>query len=51
VWLISVEDETDPAALRIAAIVASVVLGPILSPQGTELFGVRTARLKLESFV
>jgi hypothetical protein len=50
VWLVSAEKEDDQAALQIAAIVASVVLGPILSPGGTELFGVRTARLKLESF-
>jgi hypothetical protein len=49
VWLVSTEGEPDTAALRISAIIASVVLGPILSPSGAELFGVRTARLKLES--
>jgi hypothetical protein len=48
VWLVCIEEETDDAALQIAAIVASVVLGPIVSPGGTELFGVRTARSKLE---
>jgi hypothetical protein len=48
VWLVELEGEEDEAALRIAAILASVVLGPILSPDGEELFGVRTARAKLE---
>jgi hypothetical protein len=55
IWLIAREEEQeegkddgDEAALRLAAILASVVLGPILSPEG-ELFGVRTARGKLEA--
>lgn len=48
VWLIACEADDDPAALRMAAIFASSMLGPILSPSGDELFGVRTARLKLE---
>ena len=48
VWLVVTEGDTDEAALRLAAILASVVLGPILSPDGQELFGVRTARAKLE---
>jgi hypothetical protein len=48
VWLVVTEGEQDAAALLLAAILASVVLGPILSPDGEELFGVRTARLKLE---
>jgi hypothetical protein len=48
VWLVSHEAEDDRAALTIAAIFASVLLGPILSPPGDELFGVRTARMKLE---
>ena len=48
VWLVVLEKDDDPVALRIAAILASVVLGPILAPAGDELFGVRTARLKLE---
>jgi len=46
-WLIGVESEVDRTALLCAAIMASVVLGPILSPSG-ELFGVKTARSKLE---
>lgn len=48
IWLVSHDTESDRVALTIAAILASVLLGPILSPSGDELFGVRTARLKLE---
>jgi hypothetical protein len=47
-WLVAVESEADRTALLCAAILASVVLGPILSPGGSEIFGVRTARMKLE---
>jgi hypothetical protein len=49
VWLFAVHGDEDLVALRLSAIVASVVLGPILSPDQSALFGVRTARLKLES--
>lgn len=42
------DPDADRVALTIAAILASSLLGPILSPNGDELFGVRTARLKLE---
>ena len=50
VWVfVSVESTPDRAALLVAAILASVVLGPVLSPDGDELFGVRTARMKLEA--
>ncbi len=48
VWLVSAEGPTDVTALLIAAIFASVFLGPILAPDESELFGVKTARLKLE---
>jgi len=48
VWLVVRETEEDRVALSIAAIFASSMLGPILSADGDELFGVRTARLKLE---
>jgi hypothetical protein len=48
VWLIVTEADADPTALLLAAIFASVMLGPIVSPDGTALFGVRTARQKLE---
>jgi hypothetical protein len=47
VWLIETIGEPDGVALLFAAILASVVLGPILSPDQRELFGVRTARAKL----
>jgi hypothetical protein len=47
VWLVATEGESDRTALLIAAIVASVVLGPILSPEQA-LFGVKTARGRLE---
>jgi hypothetical protein len=47
-WLVTREAEDDRVALTIAAIFASTLLGPILSPAGDELFGVRTARMKLE---
>jgi hypothetical protein len=48
VWLVTLERDDDRVALTIAAVLASSLLGPILSPRGDELFGVRTARLKLE---
>jgi hypothetical protein len=50
-WIVAIESAGvggDRAALTIAAILASHFLGPILSPDGIELFGVRTARMKLE---
>jgi hypothetical protein len=48
IWLVVPEVEDDRAALTIAAIFASTMLGPILSPGGQEIYGVRGARLKLE---
>ena len=48
VWLVKAEGEDDRIALRIAAILASVLLGPILAPRGASLFGVKTARARLE---
>ncbi len=47
VWLVQLTAAHDDAALLVAAVLASVLLGPILSPDGTELFGVKTARAKL----
>jgi hypothetical protein len=47
VWLVEVTATPDDTALLVAAVLASVLLGPILSPDGTELFGVKTARGKL----
>jgi len=46
VWTIEREGPRDRAALLAAAVMASVLLGPILVDD--ELFGVRTARSKLE---
>jgi hypothetical protein len=48
VWLVTRESDDDRVALTIAAVLASAFLGPILAPSGDELFGVRTARMKLE---
>lgn len=49
VWLVTRTTEDDRVSLTLAAILASTMLGPILSPSGDALFGVRTARLMLES--
>lgn len=49
VWLVVRAGEPDPLALRLAAILASVLLGPILDESAGELFGVKTARAKLDS--
>jgi hypothetical protein len=49
VALVAVTSEDDEVALWLAAILASVVLGPILSPSRPEIFGIRTARVKLAS--
>ncbi len=48
IWLVIPEVEEDRAALTLAAIFASHMLGPIMSPGGQEIYGVRGARLKLE---
>jgi hypothetical protein len=53
VWLVEREAEDTPLAgspaLRLATIVASVVLGPILDSRVPELLGVKTARGRFES--
>ena len=46
IWLVEREGPEDRAALVIAAVIASVCLGPILGDGG--LFGVRTAREKID---
>jgi hypothetical protein len=48
VWLVTREGEGDRLALRLATILSSVLLGPILDPGRMELFGAKTARGKLE---
>ena len=49
IWLVVPASAEDRAAVTLAAVLASVLLGPILAPGGRELFGVRTARTKLEA--
>jgi hypothetical protein len=46
VWLVEKEGSGDKTALLLAAIMASVLLGPIVD--GLEIFGVRGARTRLE---
>jgi hypothetical protein len=48
IWLVVPETDDDRVALTIAAIFASTMLGPILGPGEDGIFGVRTARMKLE---
>ena len=48
VWRVAREGDDDRLALRLAMVVASVVLGPILDARGPDLFGVKTARARLE---
>jgi hypothetical protein len=49
VWLVETDatGDDDRVALRIAAILAGIMLGPILAPGGVELFGPKTARERL----
>ena len=48
VWRVAREHDGDTLALGLAAILASVLLGPIVDPDGPQIFGVKTAREKLE---
>ena len=48
VFLITAESAHDRVSLGIAAIFASVFLGPILCPGGEQIVGVRSARLELD---
>lgn len=48
VWLVERTRSADRIALRLAAVLASLLLGPILDTSAGELFGVKTARRKLE---
>jgi hypothetical protein len=47
VWLVEVEGDDDVVALRLATILAGVMLGPILGPGSGTLFGPKTARGRL----
>jgi hypothetical protein len=49
VWLIEREGEADALALRLALVLASHVLGPVLDPDEPSFFGVKTGRAKLEA--
>jgi len=49
VWLVEREGPDDRLALRLATVLASILLGPILDPARPELFGAKTGRLKLEA--
>jgi hypothetical protein len=49
VWMVARESLADASALRLAAILASILLGPILDVTAGQLFGVKTARGKLGS--
>jgi hypothetical protein len=51
VWQVDarVDEGGDPRApLRLAAILASILLAPIVPPEGGSIFGVKTARERLE---
>jgi hypothetical protein len=47
VWMVQAETDDDWVALRLAAILGGVLLGPIVAPRGAALFGPRTARARL----
>jgi hypothetical protein len=49
VWLVETDDRAgdDAVALRLAAILAGVLLGPILAPGALAVFGPKTARERL----
>jgi hypothetical protein len=49
VWLVERTSRDDRLALGLAMILASVHLGPIVDPDGPDLFGVKTARGKLDA--
>jgi hypothetical protein len=49
VWLVVREGTVDPLALRLSAIIASILLGPIVDASAGLLFGAKTARAMLET--
>jgi hypothetical protein len=51
VLLVTLESERDATALLLASIIASVVLGPIVTPARDVIWGVRTARAELEKMM
>jgi len=48
VFRVECVNDDDRDALLLAAVLASVMLGPILAPAGDRIFGVKTARALLE---
>jgi hypothetical protein len=44
IWEVTREADPDSDALRVAALLASVLLGPIVDAHGPQIFGVKTAR-------
>jgi hypothetical protein len=48
VWLVAREAPDDPLALRLAAILSSVLLGPLIDPVVGDLIGAKTARERLQ---
>jgi hypothetical protein len=49
VWTVEREEPEDALALLLAAILASLLLGPIFDRDAQALFGVKTARERLEA--
>jgi hypothetical protein len=48
-FVVASDEDEDPLALALAAILSSLYLGPIVVPSDRQTFGVQTARRKLES--
>ena len=48
-WLVLAPSDDDRVALTLAAVLATVLLGPIVTPSGRRIFGVRGARMALEA--
>ena len=49
VWLVERPEPSDALGWLLATILASVLLGPILDPDSRSLFGVKTARARIEA--
>jgi hypothetical protein len=51
VWIVERRADDDPLALRLATVLAGTLLGPILDRRSREIFGVKTARAKMEALL
>jgi hypothetical protein len=49
IWLVERAAEPDRLALRLAIVLSSVMLGPVLDSRVPEIFGVKTGRAKLDA--